>query len=97
MLVRSTGYNTGAQDIIGIEKDDDYRPLGLPRSKKVVGLFTVPYTVTAVICGPLYGYGPYIYGRILCCEGLLTVRYRIRPYTVVRQICSNKLELIVFI
>ena len=38
MLVRSTGYNTGAQDITGIEKDDDYRPLGLPRSKKVVVL-----------------------------------------------------------
>ena len=40
----------------------------------VIGLFTVPYTVTAVIVRLQYGYGPYIYGRILRLEDLLTVR-----------------------
>ena len=39
-----------------------------------LGLFTVPYTVTAVIVRLQYGYGPYIYGRILRLEDLLTVR-----------------------
>ena len=37
-------------------------------------LRTVPYTVTAVLLGSVYGYGPYITGRILRFEMLDTVR-----------------------
>ena len=46
-----------------------------------IRLRTVHLRPYFVLRGPSYG----------------TVRYRIRPYTSVRQICSNKLELIVFI
>ena len=40
-----------------------------------LGLRTVPYTVTAVLLGSVYGYGPYITDRILRFEMLYTVRY----------------------
>ena len=39
-----------------------------------LGLRTVPYTVTAVLLGSVYGYGPYITDRILRFEMLYTVR-----------------------
>ena len=55
MLDRSTGYNTVAKDtkenkdatlallqVSRSKKDIDYRPLGLPRSKKVVVLLSPP-------------------------------------------------------